>query len=154
MTAGWTRESVLRAPASQLEAMFAHDGPIGIPAGAFRGRVLCRLDNPGARRLWWRGTQKLGFEWLPFGVDFSRRRWFFFGPALGVGRFEPRIQASRWRDTRAVALHYDPSGLPGPVRRVLYDEVKPLGPDLVLGLGGIHAGPGLGDHFFFLLERP
>jgi hypothetical protein len=36
---------------------------------------------------------------------------------------------------------------------VLYDEVKPLGPDLCLGIGGINARVGRGDHFFFALAR-
>jgi hypothetical protein len=36
---------------------------------------------------------------------------------------------------------------------MLYDEVKPLSADLLLGLGGVNAETGEGDHFFFTLER-
>jgi hypothetical protein len=48
-------------------------------------------------------------------------------------------------------LHYDVSRLP--IRRVLYDEIKPLADGTILGLGGIDAGRGEGDHFFFELRR-
>ena len=149
----------MRAPSSLpttptgLEPLFAHDEPIDVPSGVFRGRVLCRLDTPGARDRLWAPSQKVAFEWLPFGVDFDRRLWFFFEPRFGVGRFEPRVERSRWRDTDVVTLRYDVSRLPRPVRRVLYDEVKPLDGDRLLGIGGINAGPGRGDHFFFALER-
>jgi hypothetical protein len=36
---------------------------------------------------------------------------------------------------------------------MLYDEVKPLSRDACLGIGGVNAGRGAGDHFFFVLER-
>lgn len=146
-------DELLRASPAALEAAFADDRPIAVPEGRFRGRTLCRLDNPGARRPLWRASQKVGFEWLPYGVDFGRRTWFFVHPPIAVGRFQPRVQRSRWRDTQVVALHYEASRLPAAIRRTLYDEVKPLGPDLLLGIGGINAGPGQGDHFFFLLTR-
>jgi hypothetical protein len=58
---------------------------------------------------------------------------------------------SRWRDTETVRLHYEVSRLPGPVRAVLYDEVKVLSPSLCLGIGGINAARGRGDHFFYAL---
>jgi hypothetical protein len=34
---------------------------------------------------------------------------------------------------------------------LLYDEVKMLSPSLCLGIGGINAARGRGDHFFFAL---
>ena len=136
-----------------LERLFAHEAPIAVPKGLFDGSTLERLDNPGAQHPVWRRLEGLGFERTPFGVDFDRHRWFFHRPKLGIGRFEARVGRSRWRDTRAVILRYDRSRLPSPVKSMLYDEVKPLGPDLVLGLGGIDAGRNHGDHFFFLLER-
>jgi hypothetical protein len=97
-------------------------------------------------QVWW-------FKWTPFGVDFDTRLWFFWHAALAAGRFEPRPGRSRWRDTEAVGLHYHVSRLPGPVRGVLYDEVKPLSADLCLCIGGINAPRGQGDHFFFALQR-
>lgn len=138
---------------AELERLFAHDSAIDVPEGRFEGRVLARLDNRGARRLRWRAMQIPMFEWLPFGIDFDRSRWFFVSPSAQVGRFEARVERSRWRDTEVVTLRYEPSRLPGPIKSILYDEVKPLSDDLVLGLGGQNAGTGEGDHFFFALTR-
>ena len=44
-------------------------------------------------------------------------------------------------------MHYEASRLPTFVRALLYDEVKPLDDDLLLGLGGVAQG----DLFFFAL---
>ena len=44
------------------------------------------------------------------------------------------------------------SGAFAPVRGMLYDELKPLADGRVLGLGGINAGAGEGEHFFFELS--
>jgi hypothetical protein len=138
----------------ELEAVYASPGSPGLPSGRFRGKVLARIDNEGARRLRSRVIEYAGFRLTPFGIDFSARTWFFFGPRLvRMGRFEPQLTHSRWRDAEVVALHYHRSRLPGPVRRLLYDEVRPLSPDLCLGIGGLNDGPGLGDLFFFALHR-
>jgi hypothetical protein len=70
-----------------------------------------------------------------------------------MGRFEPRVQRSRWRDAQTVGLHYEVSRLPSFVRGALYDEVRPLSPRWWIGIGGINADVGEGDHFFFGLQR-
>lgn len=90
------------------------------------------------------------FERLSFGVDFVRRTWFFVHHAVRMGRFRIEPGRSRWRDTDTLRLRYDVSRLP--FRGLLYDEVKPLGDGLCLGLGGIDFDRGRGDLFFFLLE--
>jgi hypothetical protein len=95
----------------------------------------------------------LGFVRLPFGIDFDRRRWFFVDPRLLVGRFATECGPSRWRDTDSVRLTYHGSRLPRIIRSSLYDEVKPLSDELCLGMGGINADRGTGDHFFFALRR-
>lgn len=140
-----------------LEALYLEDRPLFVPSGRFRGSVLSRLDTPGARDPIHRATQWVGFEWLSWGIDFDACRWTFARPGaepwFRIGRFEPRIEPSRWRGTSTVGLHYEPSRLPGPIRARLYDEIKPLDADTCLGLGGVNAGPGVGDHFWFLLER-
>jgi hypothetical protein len=41
--------------------------------------------------------------------------------------------------------------LPKPIRDQLYDEVKPLAPDLCLGIGGTNHESDEGDHFWFAL---
>jgi hypothetical protein len=50
-----------------------------------------------------------------------------------------------------VRLGYDVSRLPGFVRRHLYDEVRPLGPELCLGIGGLNRAAGRGALFYFAL---
>lgn len=142
-----------RASLPELEAIFAEASPdsLEVPRGVFRGITLRRLDTPAARAPLVRLGQGLLFELLPFGIDFRSRRWFFFHPCIRAGHFETRVGPSRWRDTEAVQLHYAGSRLPGPIRDVLYDEVKPISPHLALGLGGTNAEVGRGDHFFFAL---
>ena len=142
-----------RSSPSELEEIFATDAPFAIPDGCYRGIHLLRLDNSGASEPRTRLAQYLGFELTPFGIDFDDRRGYFFHRRLRAGKFQARIGPSRWRATEAVTLHYEGSRLPAPLRNLLYDEVKPLTDKLCLGLGGLNAGRGEGDHFFFALER-
>jgi len=72
-------------------------------------------------------------------------------PRSAAGSFRIDEGPSRWRDTRVLRLHYDRSRLP--IRAILYDELKPLAGGRILGLGGIDAARGEGDHFFFELTR-
>ncbi len=136
-----------------LEALWVKPIEVAPPRGVYRGQVLRRIDHATSRRPLWVWSQRIGFEWIPFGVDFDRRLWFFFTPTIAMGRFETRVNESRWRDTDMVGLHYQGSKLPRFVRRVLYDEVKPLSERWILGIGGIDADRGAGEHFFFSLER-
>jgi hypothetical protein len=152
-TSNLTLSDLKRSSVAELEEIFASDDPFAIPDGRYRGIHLVRLDNRGAREPRTRWAQYVGFELTPFGIDFDDRRWYFFHPRLRAGKFQARIGPSRWRPTEAVTLHYDPSRLPTPLRNILYDEVKPLTDRLCLGLGGLNAGRGEGDHFFFALER-
>lgn len=138
---------------AQLEELYAREDDVDLPTGFFNGQLLQWLDTRDARHPLWRPAIALMFEACPFGVDFTNRRWFFFQRSLAAGRFEARVEPSRWRDTRAVCLHYEGSRLPGPIRGVLYDEVKPLNRDLCLGLGGINRPGSQGDIFFFALQR-
>ena len=146
---------LVQCSVAELEVLYVESRPVSVPSGCYRGVHLAWLDTPGARP--WarppviRPLQHLGFRLLPFGVDFIRHRWFFFHPTLGIGRFVAETGRSRWRDTETVRLHYEVSRLPGPVRAVLYDEVKALSPSLCLGIGGINAPRGRGDHFFIAL---
>jgi hypothetical protein len=120
------------------------------PRGRFRGRVLARVDGPLAQS--WRGRAIVApFAHLPFGIDFTSAVWFFVRPWMRMGRFRMERGRSRWRDAEVLRLEYDGSHLPHAVRGLLYDEVKPLDDRLCLGLGGINAGVGTGDLFFFAL---
>ncbi len=137
---------------AELEALYL--GPLAEPppSGLYQGAFLGFLDNPGARRTHTRVVDTLLFRWTRFGIDFDRRLWWFVDPRLAAGRFRTSIGPSQWRVTETVRLHYEDSLLPGPVRNLLYDEVKPLPDGRVLGLGGLDAGPGQGDHFWFELR--
>lgn len=145
-------ETLLRADLAELERIYLEHEPLEPARAAFRGHYLCPVDSPSARSTRNRILQ-LGFRLPPFGVDFASQRWFFFSPHLRVGHFREERARSRWRDTETVALHYDVSRLPGPIRRRLYDEVKPLSDRLMLGLGGLNHERGRGDLFFFALSR-
>ena len=138
----------------ELETCFREQPLRPLSPGRFRGHHLSRLDTPGAKRPLYHVGQKLLFEWAPWGIDFSECAWFFFtSRAMTLGHFVPRTGPSRWRDTQAIGMHYHLSRLPGVIRNVLYDEVKPLSDELMLGLGGVNASRDQGDHFFFALER-
>lgn len=133
-----------------LEELY-RTAPLGpMPRGAFRGEVLMPVDSRFARSV--RGRMVLmPFARAPFGIDFAEKTWFFFSPRARIGRFRAELGPSRWRDTDVLRLEYDVSRLPRPIRRVLYDEVKPLSEGVCLGLGGANAGRDAGDLFFFAL---
>jgi len=137
----------------ELEELYAAPRDIAVPRGCFAGTHLCWLDDAGARHRVLRPVVDLMFYRTPFGVDFDAGRWFFVRRGMKVGRFEASIGPSRWRDTETVRLTYHRSRLPWPIRRILYDEVKPLSGELCLGLGGINADQGRGEFFFFALQR-
>jgi len=135
----------------ELERVY-REAPFGpLPTGLFRGRVVAWLDTPGSRRPIYRAPERVMFGLTPFGVDFDHNGWWFLSPRLLAGRFVAAAGPSRWRTTETLRLDYSVSRLPG--RGLLYDEVKPLAADLCLGIGGINANRGEGDHFFFSLTR-
>ncbi len=150
-----TLSSLQRCSLTQLEAIYGasygNADTVMLPEGCYRGFHLAWLNTAGARHPVTRPLEHFGFYWLPFGVDFAARRWFFFDRRLGIARFSAQSGRSRWRDTQTVRLDYASSRLPRPLRNILYDEVKPLSPSLCLGIGGINAPRGRGDHFFFAL---
>jgi hypothetical protein len=140
-----------RLSLDELERLYV-ESPVGdAPAGNYRGQFLYRLPTRGAHKWHMYTMSALLFEHTRFGVDFERRLWWFLRPELAAGRFVFSPGPSRWRPTDAFRLEYAVSKLP--VRGLLYDEVKPLGPDLCLGLGGVNAPRGDGDQFFFALTR-
>lgn len=149
----WSWEALRSRSLDDLEALWLRPTELAPPRGRYRGRVLKRIEHPTSQRPLFRWSERIGFEWTPFGIDFDRRLWFFFTPGVALGRFEARPGPSRWRDSGAIGLHYEVSGLPMVLRRLLYDEVRPLSERWMLGLGGIQGPPGVGDHFFFALER-
>ncbi|MBZ0119898.1 MAG: hypothetical protein K8H88_23115 [Sandaracinaceae bacterium] len=154
----WTLRELRVLTAAHLDSLYErpmHERPGALEpvTGRYRGHFLRWIDNAGARKPLWRLSEGLGFGVLPFGIDFDRRLWFFFDRRVAMGRFDLRAERSRWRDTQAFCLHYEVSRLPALVRGVLYDEVKPLSQGWLLGIGGVNAERGLGDHFYFALRR-
>ncbi len=143
----------LRAsPRESLEDLF-RSAPVGPPPrGRFRGEFLTRVDSRLARSRQGAAVAT-AFERAPFGIDFDSATWFFFDPRLRGGHFRLQASRSRWRETDVLAMHYDVSRLPRPIRGRLYDEIKPLDADLILGLGGLNAPVGDGDLFLFALRR-
>lgn len=143
--------------ATELEAVFIAPGEPRLPQpGNYAGTWLCRIENAGTYKPFNLVSQWLMFEITPFGITFQNDKkgiWYFFNPALAAGNFEMHAENSRWRDTRCVTLNYETSTLPGPVRGILYDEVKVLSDMHCLGIGGFNGPAGDGDNFYFLLTR-
>lgn len=149
-----TPDQVRVLPLAELERTYEQHPamqPLVVPRGSWRGEFLGYVDSPGASRRWVRFLDGLAFERTPFGVDFDARTWWFFRPHVRVGYFDVSTGPSKWRDTETLRLRYHRSYLPGFVKHRLYDEVKPLSSTALLGLGGLNAGRGVGDHFYFLL---
>ena len=136
-----------RATSSELERLYAAPSTLPNPSGRYTGCFLQRTAGWERAGLLLRSAVALGFSALPFGVDFDRRVWRLAGGAVTAGRFELQPGPSRWRPTRTLAMHYEASRLPTFVRALLYDEVKPLDDDLLLGLGCVAQS----DLFFFAL---
>jgi len=140
-------DALRRATSSELERLYAAPSTLANPSGRYAGCFLQRTAGWESAGLLLRSAVALGFSALPFGVDFDRRVWRLAGGAVTAGRFELQPGPSRWRPTRTFAMHYEASRLPTFVRALLYDEVKPLDDDLLLGLGCVAQG----DLFFFAL---
>lgn len=121
---------------------------VPLPTGLVRGSFLGYVDSPGSRRLHVRVMDTLLFRAVRWGLDLDRGAWWFEHPRLAAGRFRLVAGRSRWRDTDVLQVHYDRSRIP---RGILYDELKPLEGGRILGLGGLDAPRGEGDHFFFEL---
>ena len=134
----------------ELERLFA--GPLGeAPLGCQRGHFIRFVDSPGGRSRFNRAVHTLLFRWPRFGIDFDRDVWWFVDGRLRAGHFRIERGPSRWRDAEVLRLHYEQSRWPAPIRNLLYDELKPLPDGRILGLGGINADRGPGDHFWFEL---
>ena len=132
----------------ELESLYEKAPMEPEPSGRTRGVVLRYLASvPWVRALDW-----LMFGAPPFGVDFETRTWWFFQPRFRLGHFLASVGPSRWRETRTMRLNYCVSLLPEPVRVFLYDEIKPIGDGLCLGIGGVNRERGEGEHFFFALK--
>ena len=139
---------------NELDELFCSERLVEIPWGVFRGKVLCWLPRPPGQHPLMRPVLWSLFDLSPFGVDFDSQRWFFLhdrSPRLG--HFAATVGQSRWRDAEVVRLEYERSRLPRMVKGLLYDELKPLGEDLCVGIGGLNAEAGQGEQFFFALER-
>ena len=133
-----------------MERLYAGElGPT--PRGITRGTFVGFLDTPGGRDWRNRALHTLVFRWPRWGVDFDRCLWWFGHPRAAVGRFTATIGPSRWRDATVLRLDYSRSRSRWAGRN-LYDEIKPLPDGRIIGIGGINAARGTGDHFWFELS--
>jgi len=148
-------EGLCRLGDSELVARYCDCSPaLVVPAGRFRGRLLSWLPRGDAASRRARPLLRSMFGSIPgFGVDFDDRRWFFGHRALKLGRFELSEGPSLWHETETFRMLYDSSRLPLAIRSQLYDEIKPLGDSLCLGVGGLGTDDGPKAQFFFLLRR-
>ncbi|MGE0550825.1 MAG: hypothetical protein AB7O24_31705 [Kofleriaceae bacterium] len=133
------------ASLDQLEALYASAPPAPLPSGVWLGRYL--QEHPMTRGE--RATARAMFKWTRFGLDLDEHCWWLGRPSFRVGRFQPIAGRSRWRDTDVIRLDYRDTK-PRPLRRVLYDELRPLADGSILGLGGINRPA---PWFYFALER-
>lgn len=148
-----TRRDLRAMSRSELDRIYIEAPERPCPKGLFRGKLLtwlppsCLLRNAPFVAL-----EFVGFQLLPWGIDFHSARWWVGAKFLQGGLFSAIPGPSRWRPTECWQLHYNKDFLPF-FRRHLYDEVKALDDDTCLGIGGINAPVGVGDHFYYLLER-
>jgi len=136
----------------ELEELYCRNSSIEIPQGCWSGRLLHWLDSPESRNRFYRPILAAMFQYSPFGIDFENRCWYFWNSRLKAGSFTAAVDQSLWRPTNTVVLRYEVSRLPGPIKRLLYDEVKPISGRLCLGMGGINLTGRPGEIFFFGLE--
>jgi hypothetical protein len=149
----YSLDQLTGAPLAVLEDIYRDSSPVDWQPGLWRGHFLAMLTPEGLRGIAVKWITAIAVTRAPFWIDNDECLWCFGSPDVGIGRFRPEPGPSRWRDTPTVCLNYQPSRLPGLVRRELYDEVKPLTPDLCLCISGINDGPGRGEMFFFALTR-
>ncbi len=142
-----------QATREELENHYQRADEVRVPTGVYEGRHLVWLDTKAAHDPILRPVEELFFVKLPWFIDFDRKCWFWFHRRLTVGHFSPSVGPSRWRDAVTIRMLYDDRRLPGFLNQWLYDEVKPVGPDLCLGMGGVSARKGVGEQFFFALRR-
>jgi hypothetical protein len=138
--------TVAAASLPELERLYTGAPLAPLPGGVWRGRYLHELPMPLGEKL----IARAMFKWPTFGLDLDAPGWWFGSPARVVGRFTPVVGPSRWRDTEVVRLDYRRT-TPWPLSRLLYDELRPLSPDLILGLGGINRSGERGAWFYFAL---
>ncbi|MCB1145164.1 MAG: hypothetical protein KDK41_07945 [Leptospiraceae bacterium] len=142
---------------TQLELVYRTPYPQqNIPRGIWKGRMLARIDSKGGRNVLHQIWQGVLFDLLPYGLWFdgkSSGAWYFFTEGLRLGEFKIVNGKSRFRDTECLQMTYEKARLPSLVKNLLYDELKWISADLILGLGAMNFEKGEGDQFFFLLEK-
>lgn len=138
---------------AELESLYEHAATREWAPGLYRGHYLVDIGAPKSRPLAKHLITEIGFRYTPFWIDHHQQKWAFFHPRLAAGHYRVSLGASRWRDTECCRMDYASSRLPQAVKTHLYDEVKPLSDELCLGIGGFNAGEGVGDYFFFALQR-
>ena len=159
----FTVDDITTMDIDDLEILFSkqNDHELKLPGSAiYKGQYLLRIDSDGAGKWYNRYPQELMFNFVPFGLNFFNDKkkkyasgdWYFFHRRLCAGSFEMIPGQSRWRNTNSIALNYDNSSLPSIIKNILYDEIKYIGNNIYLGIGGVNKETGNGDHFYFVIS--
>lgn len=147
MNYGVSLDDLRGADFGRLVEVFKRGPQAPFPTGVWRGHWLMPWpDRPAAFRVLNRGL----FQVTPNGLDLDRKTWWFGHPRLRIAKFETSLGPSRFvPDSDIVRLDYGRSRMP--LHEVLYDEVLPLTPHMLLGLGAINREVGVGEQFLFAL---
>lgn len=145
-----TVRELVRADASQLEAMFRQAAPMDwFPAGDWKGRVL---PSPGKRSNGWKGAV-LGLGWLGKRFDLNKG---IMTNRLPLGTAVPArmsIRSSSLDGQDCLVLDY--AGVQGKLTKwvePIHDEVRELAPGVLLGFMTNAAKPN-DPPLWFVLEK-
>ena len=141
-------DRIAAASLGELERIYATAPLAPLPGGVWRGRWLHDLRMSAPAKL----VAHALFRWPTFGLDLDAYTWWFGRPDRVASRYEPVVGRSRWRDAEVVRLDYRRT-MPWPMRAVIYDELKPLSDDCVLGIGGMNGTGSHGAWVYFVLQR-
>jgi hypothetical protein len=151
MGGAMTFDDVLCLSRDELEQLYLRDDAESTKQPTkvvYHGQFLVALKTDLHNLL----MQHLLFIHTPFGLTFSEGgnvgRWYMGHRRIEMARFEMTVAQSKWRSTTAICFDYRSSRLP--FKAILYDEIKCLGDDIYLGMGGLDGAER--DGFFFVLR--
>ena len=146
--AAMTVEDLADMSLSQLEQVWSELPCAPLPTGLWQGAYLAELPMSRPKRFLARAL----FKRRLFGINLDAHKWWFRDASSTLVEFAPRPGNSRWREADVIQLHYERTG-PILFRTMLYDELKPLNENCILGLGGSNHDDARGTWFFFTLSR-
>jgi len=143
-----TPDELAQMSMGQLEQVWSMYPCAPLPGGMWQATYLEEFPMTPTKKLLARAL----FKWRLFGLDLNTHKWWFKDATRAVVEFDPQHGPSRWRDADVIQLHYETTG-PRLFRGMLYDELKPLNENCILGIGGSNQDNAQGAWFFFALSR-